>query len=113
MLITFKSKAAADIIMYKIHAQRLLDLLGKEIDRGIITSEETGKAIAAIEAAIKDSQAHTLSDGVTNDIAAHPEPNSNHEHESVEPVSFSARAFPLLEMLREANKQGCNVVWGV
>ena len=56
MLITFKSKAAADIIMYKTHAKRILTLLGKEIDRGVITAEETAQAIARLEAAIAESK---------------------------------------------------------
>ena len=31
MLITFKSKAAAEVIMYKEHAQHILELIGKDV----------------------------------------------------------------------------------
>jgi hypothetical protein len=31
----------------------------------------------------------------------------------VEIVTFSSRAYPLLEMLRAAHKEGRDVVWGV
>ncbi|MET0855455.1 MAG: DUF1840 family protein, partial [Telluria sp.] len=31
MLITFTSKAAAEVTMYKEHAKRMLDLLGKDV----------------------------------------------------------------------------------
>ena len=115
MLITFKSKAAADIVMYKEHAQRILDLLEKDINRGIITHADTQKAISAIEAAIQDSRAHSVSDFVKHDVNSHPQPNTagDHDHERVEQVSFASRAFPLLQMLKAANEQGNDVVWGV
>ena len=49
MLITFKSKAAADLLMYKTHAKPLLDALGKDLDQGIITAEDMAAAIATLE----------------------------------------------------------------
>jgi hypothetical protein len=115
MLITFKSKAAGDIVMYKEHAQRILDLLGKDIDRGIIIHSDTDKAIAAIEAAIADSRSHHVTEFVKHDISVHPQPNAtgDHDHERVEGVSFAARAFPLLQMLKAASQHGNDVVWGV
>lgn len=115
MLITFKSKAAAEIVMYKEHAQRILALLDKDIDRGIITHADTKKAISAIEAAIADSRAHSVSELVTRDVNVHPQPNSvgDHDHERIEPVSFASRAYPLLQMLKAASESGSDVVWGV
>lgn len=115
MLITFKSKAAADIVMYKEHAQRILVLLDKDIDRGIIVHADTQKAIATIESAITDSRAHSVSDHVTHDVNAHPQPNTagGHDHERVETVSFASRAYPLLQMLKAASEEGQDVVWGV
>jgi len=115
MLIIFKSKAASEIVMYKEHAQRILDLLGKDVERGIITHADTQKAIAAIEAAIAESRAHPVSDSVRHDVNIHPQPNDNgdHDHEPAEPVSFGTRAFPLLQMLKAANEKGSDVVWGV
>lgn len=115
MLITFKSKAAADIVMYKEHARRILDLLGKDIDRGIIIHADIDKAIATIEAAIAESRAHPISQQVKHDVTAHPQPNEegDHDHEPVGNVTFSSRAYPLLQMLRAASEQGCSVVWGV
>jgi hypothetical protein len=115
MLITFKSKAAADIVMYKEHAQRILVILDKDIDRGIITHADTTRAISVIEAAIADSRAHSVSDFVKHDVNTHPQPNTvgDHDHERVEPVSFASRAYPLLQMLKAASEQGNDVVWGV
>ena len=58
MLITFKSKAAAEILMYKEHAKRILDLLGKDPDQGVITAPEMPHAIAVLEREIGESRAH-------------------------------------------------------
>ncbi|MCD6026066.1 MAG: hypothetical protein K0R08_585 [Solimicrobium sp.] len=115
MLITFKSKAAADIVMYKEHAQRILNLLDKDIERGIIVHADTEKAIAIIETAIAESRAHPATQHLEQDVTAHPQPNEagDHDHELIESVSFSSRAYPLLQMLRAANEQGYDVVWGV
>jgi len=115
MLITFKSKAAADIVMYKEHAQRILELLDKDIDRGIIVRADTKKAIAVIEAAVAESRAHPISQQVSHDVLAHAQLNDggNHDHDPVESVSFSSRAYPLLQMLRAASEQNHDVVWGV
>ena len=35
------------------------------------------------------------------------------EHEPIEVVTFSTRAFPLLEMLRAARDHQADVLWGV
>jgi hypothetical protein len=119
MLITFKSKAAPDIIMYKEHARNILELLDKDIDRGIITHADTSMAIATIEAAIGESRVHPISQSVQFDITnralqtEHGDTEHEHEHERVESVSFASRAFPLLEMLRAAHTGGSDVVWGV
>lgn len=115
MLLTFKSKAAGEIVMYKEHAHRLLSLLDKDLERGIILHDDTLQAITKIESAVAESRAHPVTDHVQHDVNAHPQPNAtgDHEHSQVDQVSFASRAFPLLEMLRAANKQGADVVWGV
>ena len=115
MLITFKSKAAGDIVMYKEHAQRILSLLDKDIDRGIIVHADASAAIAKIEAAIADSRAHSVTELVKHDVSSHPQPSTtgDHDHEKVEAVSFASRAFPLLQMLKAASEHGHDVVWGV
>ena len=46
MLLTFKSKGAADVLMYEAHAKPLLDLLHKDLKRGVITAAEAGPATA-------------------------------------------------------------------
>jgi hypothetical protein len=111
MLITFTSKSAADVLMYEIHAKPLLDLLGKDVRRGVITAEEAAEAIARIEAAITESKRWPDTD---KQSAA----SDNAEEEfgdqlAGSTVSFGARAFPLLEMLRAAQRDKQFVMWGV
>lgn len=114
MLITFLSKAAADVTMYQEHAKRILDLLGKDPERGIVTAEETARAVELLEREIEESRRHPASEEVKRDIEAHHhEEGEDKEHEEVETVTFSARAYPLLEMLRAARDQRQDVVWGV
>lgn len=114
MLVTFKSKAAAEVLMYKEHAKRILDLLHKDLERGVITAAETGGAITRLEAEIAESRLHPVSDEVQQDVAAHHgDQGDDNEHEQVQIVTFSTRAYPLLEMLRAAHKEGRDVMWGV
>lgn len=114
MLITFHSKAAADVMMYKEHARRILDLLKKDSDQGIITSAEAPKAVEILEKEIAESRMHPTSEQVKRDIDAHHgDQGDDADHEEMELVSFATRAYPLLDMLREARKGGYDVVWGV
>jgi len=111
MLITFTSKSSADVLMYEVHAKPLLDLLDKDIQRGVITAEETTEAIARIESAITDSKRlpdtsnqGTASDNADDDFGGQMSDSG---------VSFGARAFSLLEMLRAAQRDKQFVMWGV
>lgn len=113
MLVTFKSKAAAEVLMYEEHAKRILDLLHKDVKRGIITSPETANAIATLEAEIAKSKLHPESEEVQGDVTMHHDESDDDEHEPPELVSFATRAYPLLEMLRAAHRSGDNVMWGI
>ena len=114
MLITFTSKAASEVLMYKEHAKRILDLLHKDTDRGVITAAEAPAALAILEKEIEDSRAHMVSEEVSRDVHAHHgEAGDDTDHEEIQQVSFSTRAYPLLEMLRAAKAGGHDVVWGV
>ncbi|MDP3832486.1 MAG: DUF1840 domain-containing protein [Hydrogenophaga sp.] len=114
MLITFRSKAAAEVVMYKEHAKRILDLFHKDLDRGVITAAEAGPAVATLEKEIAESRQHPVSEEVKRDVHAHHgDVGDDAEHEGMEVVSFATRAYPLLEMLRAARDGGHDVLWGV
>ena len=114
MLVTFKSKAAAEVVMYELHAKPLLDLLNKDVKRGVITAAEAANAVAKLEAVIAESKIHpTAEEGKRDAGAHHGDSSEDHENETSQYVSFATRAYPLLEMLRAAQKGGNDVLWGV
>lgn len=106
MLVTFKSDADADIVMYRKHAEPILKLLGKDVERGILTPEELPQAIARLEAAIEaDRQAHPIPDETEEEKAK--------EEGKEPPVAFHRRAWPLLQMMKRALAEKKPVLWGV
>lgn len=113
MLITFKSKSYPDVMMYQEHAKRILELLNKEPEIGVITSAEASRAVELLEQEIEESRKHPSTDEVEQDIKAHQSDDDDPEHEQVEMVSFSTRAYPMLEMLRSARDHKTDILWGV
>lgn len=113
MLITFKSKAYPNVLMIQEHAMRILDLLHKDPERGVITAAEAAKAVPLLEQEIEESRKHQATDEVEQDVKAHAGDGEDAEHEPAEVVTFSTRAYPLLEMLRAARDQGSDILWGV
>jgi hypothetical protein len=114
MLVKFRSKAAADVTMYEEHAKRMLDLLGKDAKIGVITAAELPDAISRLEEEIAESKKHPVSEEVERDVVAHHgAQGDDNEHEQPEHVSFATRSYPLLEMMRAAQRGKNDVMWGV
>lgn len=114
MLVRFKSKAAAEVVMYEEHAKRILDLLNKDVRMGIITAGEAAHAIGMIEQEIAESKLHPVSEEVRHDVQAHHgAQGDDNDHEPIETVTFATRVYPLLEMLRAAKAGSNDVMWGV
>lgn len=112
MLIKFRSKASPEVLMYKEHAKPILDLLNKDVDRGVITAAEAPKAVEIIEHEIAEMRKQQAHDDAEQDSKA------RHEREDLEqagtaPVGFATRAYPLLAMLRDARDHKADVMWGV
>jgi hypothetical protein len=114
MLITFKSKAAAEVTMYEEHAKPLLDLINKDVKIGVITAAEAASVAAKLEAVVHESRLHPTTEDVARDIVAHHgNGKEDHDHEATQFVSFATRAYPLLEMIRAAARGGNDILWGV
>lgn len=107
MIVIFKSKASADVIMFGEVAHQLMKIMGKDPDpKGIITTEQLPGAIAALKAAIEEDRAKPApTDDEEEEIAAKPA--------MARPVSLAQRAVPLLELLEWSLKRDVPVTWGV
>ncbi len=115
MLITFQSSAAAEITMYKAHVKELLDTLDKNCERGVITCAETAHVIQLLEQMMaQDKQERQRQEQLLLDKEDQEDDEDAFEKKiKSETVSLSARFFPLLEMLKLAQKKQKDIIWGV
>jgi len=103
MLVTFSSKAGADILMLSQHAAPLLRIMGKlngtELPlRGVFMPEHMAQTIQLLEVAVN----------------AAPAPSEDHEASPdafSRPVGLRQRAFPLLDLLKRAKEKNLPVLW--
>jgi Domain of unknown function (DUF1840) len=105
MLITFQSTASPDVVMLRDLAQYLLGLIGKRLDkRGVIMHDELPGAIDRLEAAISDdATAEATVEPLHRSAANHRESRNR----------LSQRAWPFLDMMREACKSDADIIWGL
>ena len=113
MLITFKSKSSPEVMMYQEHAQRILDLLHKNPIRGVITAAEAEHALSLLEEEIEHTKMHPEEDVEHDTHTPEQEEGETVEHAQLQRVRFAARAYPLLEMLRQAKLEQESIVWGI
>jgi len=107
MLITFKSSASNDVLMFESPARDFLRCIGKDPDEatGIITPAQLPAAINSLKVAIaadKTTPPPQVDPAKEDDASA-----------ADEPVSFALRARPLLELMERALAEDAPVVWGV
>lgn len=110
MLITFKSEADGDVIMFGRVGQQMLAIFGKDPNdtQGIITVAQLPAAIAALSAAIEQDKAEQAQKKPDDDFFSARDPSQA----PPDPViSFTQRAVPLLEMLRHAARAEVVVTW--
>ncbi|MEJ6020868.1 DUF1840 domain-containing protein [Ramlibacter sp. PS4R-6] len=107
MLYKFKSKATGDLIMLEPNGRRVLQAIGKDAGaQGIIQPGEMAGAIGALERAIAQEEAEQK--------AAVDEAKAKGEvPPKFDAVSLRQRAVPFIDMLRRAEKEKAEVVWGV
>lgn len=107
MIVTFRSKAAGELIMLGQHAKPLMQAAGKSDEilkepRGVFTAAQLADAIAGIERAI--------------DVSKDPDFNEDDPEQAARAqqyVGLRQRAHPLLDMLAKAKAKGVDVVWEV
>lgn len=102
MIVTFKSKATSDVIMFGDVAYALMKIIGKRPEtKGILTVEQLPDAIAALQAVVaQEKRAGTVDEEEGTPAIA-------------QRVSMAQRALPLLELLECSLKKKTPMVWGV
>ncbi len=114
MIYEFKSKATGSVVMTQPVAEQMLSIIGKEPGpQGIITVEQMPAAVAALEQAIAQQRA-AGDDRASAAGSAAPQPSDAADPvDEVRVVSLGQRAWPLIEMLRDAHKARRDITWGV
>jgi len=106
MIVTFRTQAYADIMMFGDIAVQLLKLMGHSgTVPGALLAEDIPealdrlkKAIAAQPAAVPEKEKKDRDD-------------DEEEEEKEPPVSLAHRALPLIELLEAAATARCDVLW--
>ncbi|MBK6971776.1 MAG: DUF1840 domain-containing protein [Sterolibacteriaceae bacterium] len=107
MIITFKSRAAGDVIQFGEVAKRLLGIIGKNADSttGIITVEQLPDALARLKAAVAAERA---------ELGGRSRNDDDEEQQGGPPaITLSQRAVPLIELMEYALRDKAPVTWGV
>jgi hypothetical protein len=114
MIVTFKSAAAGDVIMFGDVAQRMMEIMGKEpSEKGIVTVEQLPDAIARLRAAVAEDKARMAAIAEEERPQSEPAQNGGNGENTRPFVSLHQRAAPLLELLEWALKKQKPVLWGV
>ena len=102
MLVTFRTKAYANITMFGDVAVRLLKLMGHSgTVPSAILPEDIPAALQRLQTAVASEEATEV------DKRAYDE---NREPKG-ESVSLKNRAFPLIELLEAAQRENVSVMW--
>jgi hypothetical protein len=106
MLYKFRSKAGGDVIMMGPNGDQVLRLLGREPSaQGIITKDQMAGAIAALEKAVSDDDAAFERSVQDAKAAGESAPKRSGPQ-------LKQRAWPLVELMRHAQRENEDVIWG-
>ncbi|MGZ8253347.1 MAG: DUF1840 domain-containing protein [Burkholderiaceae bacterium] len=110
-LVVFRSKAAGEIFMFAETARRIFQILGRqEAPRGVITAEQVPEALRKLVDAVDEEKAQLKAAQEEADLEdKQGEPGAQQQR----PITLGQRAFPLIEMLRAAEKMKVDVTWGI
>ena len=105
MIYQFHSKAGPDVIMLSDLSQRIFDILEHPLEkRGILVVERLPEFISKLESAIAAD--------ITQRNAGADEPADSDEEKPIAD-RLGQRAFPFLELMKQAHAANEPIVWGV
>ncbi|CAM3040905.1 DUF1840 domain-containing protein [Vibrio mytili] len=104
MLITFRCKAYANVMMFGDVALHMLQLMGvSQTVPSSISPTEAATALSNLKAAIEQEKARAQDEDKQDE--------DNDDEWAPTPVSLSSRAIPLIELLSAAVADDCDVMW--
>ena len=105
MIYQFRSKAGPDVIMLADLTQRIFNILDRPLEpRGILTMEQLPPLITALETAI------------LRDLEERSKSNITEQENTEKPWltdRLGQRAYPFLELMKQAKAKDEPVMWGV
>jgi hypothetical protein len=105
MIYQFHSKAGPDVIMLSDLSQRIFDILGHPLEkRGILVVERLPEFISKLESAIAADLAQR---------AGGADESADSDEEKLIADRLGQRAFPFLELMKQAHAINEPIVWGV
>lgn len=107
MLYKFKSKAGADVLMLQAHGDHLLRALGREpATRGIFQQQDLPALLARLDEVMADEERQL--EQARRDVEA-----EGRQPPPAPEILLRQRAWPLRELMRQAQAAGHDIVWGV
>ncbi|MBE5135433.1 DUF1840 domain-containing protein [Vibrio parahaemolyticus] len=105
MLITFRCRSYANVTMFGDIALEMIKMMGYSgTVPGSISAQDVPDALSKLTSAL--SAKNAAEENLPTDV------DVDEEEEQVEPaVSLGRRAFPLIELLKSAIKEECEVMW--
>ncbi len=105
MLITFRCRSYANVTMFGDIALEMIKMMGHSgTVPGSISAQDVPDALSKLTSAL--SAKNAAEENLPTDV------DVDKEEEQVEPaVSLGRRAFPLIELLKSAIKEECEVMW--
>ncbi|WP_241572046.1 DUF1840 domain-containing protein [Vibrio parahaemolyticus] len=105
MLITFRCRSYANVTMFGDIALEMIKMMGHSgTVPGSISAQDVPDALSKLTSAL--SAKNAAEENLPTDV------DVVEEEEQVDPaVSLGRRAFPLIELLKSAIKEECEVMW--
>jgi hypothetical protein len=96
--------------MFAETARRLFEIIGRqESPRGVITAEQVPEALRKLVAAVEEEKAQLKAAREDAEL----QDKQGDGTAQPRPITLGQRAFPLVEMLKEAQKKKVDVTWGI
>ncbi|MFP5462827.1 MAG: DUF1840 domain-containing protein [Gammaproteobacteria bacterium] len=113
MIYEFKCRATGTVVMTQKVAERILAIIGKEPGaQGIILPDRMPDAIRALEAAVEAEREAERRAKESTAEAAREDDEEGEEKDRTPVVSLGQRAWPFIQMLKDAAAAEREITWG-